>query len=242
MKTNIADYLPRMPITIDERTGSFLDTVVEELGKVRSNGITPDFIEAVDVKGSKVKVYLTQRIVDEYSQLPQVDLDGRVWYGSDPRGYCILEHDLDSATGATTRTVFPDLTCIYHAWMGFARLFTLGLFEFLPSERKNRRQKNEFNRDVRNIKVRNLSSIHDAVDGILIDQGDEVEFAGHYGSVERVKTGTSETFLRCANDFALRIRAYLLGANALVHYTRGSSEATPVRYTPKNAEPSGTQA
>ena len=55
-------------------------------------------------------------------------------------------------------------------------------------------------------------------------------YQGSLENVERVDTGNPETFIRASDTFGLRVKAYLLGADAVVEYQPGSSIGTPVKF------------
>jgi len=78
---------------------------------------------------------------------------------------------------------------------------------------------------------RNLKNAERKIEHIKLYQGSIEEIQKDLGrSVKRLETGKPETFLKEDDTFMLRVRSYLMGADAIVHYQPGSSIGTPVKF------------
>lgn len=103
-----------------------------------------------------------------------------------------------------------------------------------PSVRQRRGLTVAYNHDAKVLRERNEKDLEDAISPIRLYQGTIDEVSGELGvGLKRVDTGKPETFIYERDSHALRIKALILGADALVHYQPGSSIATPVRFTEK---------
>jgi len=49
-------------------------------------------------------------------------------------------------------------------------------------------------------------------------------------ALERVDTKDPKTYIAAEDTFYLRVKAHLMGADAIVHYQPGSAIGTPVKY------------
>lgn len=112
----------------------------------------------------------------------------------------------------------------------FAAVFTLGLhYLFVTLDRKELVKKH--NEKVEGYKQANLAEAEEAVKDIRVFQGTVDEVSKELGKpLERVDTGKAETFMRTSDILNLRVQAYLMGANAVVHYQPGSATGTPVKF------------
>ncbi len=122
--------------------------------------------------------------------------------------------------------------------------FTLGLVPFIyetrPSVRERRKKTKEYNYSVEYFEYKNLEDLWKRVNHIRLYQGDIKTVEDELGPLERVETGTPETFIETKyrliskgfifdSPFWLRVKTLELGADAIVSYQPGSSIGTPVR-------------
>ena len=119
------------------------------------------------------------------------------------------------------------------AFMLTAGLYALGL-ELTVAQRARRSLQRAFHSRARGFRKQNHADIEEKIKSIRLYQGTIEEVAGELGKpLERVDTGKPETYLHKNDPFWLRMEAYLLGANAVVHYQPGSAIGTPVRFKEK---------
>jgi len=85
------------------------------------------------------------------------------------------------------------------------------------------RKNDEYRRKRDEFEKANLADLEKAVKDIKVYQG-TIE------GVERIDTGKPETFIKAKDTFWLRVKAYNLGADAVINYQPGSSIGTPVKY------------
>lgn len=112
--------------------------------------------------------------------------------------------------------------------------FTIGLYALAPSVRKRIQQKRTYDQEVARCRAQNFEDAKQKISGIRVYQGSISELERELGwHGERVDTQGAETFLRAEDTFGLRLQAYRLGADAIVHYVPGSSIGTPVRFVDK---------
>lgn len=87
---------------------------------------------------------------------------------------------------------------------------------------------------VRKFKEKNLSELMENIKDIRIYQGSIEEVSRESAcEAKRVDTGKPETYLKAENELELRIKAYYLGADAIVHCQPGSAIGTPVKFYKK---------
>ncbi len=112
-----------------------------------------------------------------------------------------------------------------------AKLFTLGLYALTKSVQNRKMQETMFYQKVNQYHEANNNQIEDMVKHIRVYQGDIAEAEKVLGHLERVDTRSAERFLKKDGPLSLRIEAYQLGADAIVHYgeTSDSCIGTPVR-------------
>jgi|SRR3989338_1865734 len=122
----------------------------------------------------------------------------------------------------------------YHAQdilSGLVHLFSFGLYYLTPCSRRERQYAKDYKSKVEQYRAENLWDIQKKVKDIRVYQGTIDELQIELGkSLKRVETRNPETFLKAKDTFWLRVHAYLLGADAVVHYQPGSSIGTPVKY------------
>lgn len=116
-----------------------------------------------------------------------------------------------------------------------AAVFTVGLylayFEFSADQNERKNLKDSFHSRAMRFREKNSNDILEKIKDIRLYQGTMEEVAGDIGrSLERVDTGRAATYLHKDDSFWLRVEAYLLGADAIVHYQPGSAIGTPVRF------------
>jgi len=103
-----------------------------------------------------------------------------------------------------------------------------------PSVRERLRKTKRFNKTTQEFKNRNMDDLTEAVKDIRVYQEPVAGVEQALGRpLEIVDTGKSETFIKDKDSFWLRVKAYCLGANAVVDYQPGSSIGTPVKYINK---------
>lgn len=195
--------LPIVSIDMDDKARSFVESLDNIIHKI-------DRIDVVRVEGNYIHVLGKNllRIFNGYSEITQNRVSGEV-------------HE----------TSFKNLEGID---TGFAHLITLGLYSLSPNIRRRKKATNDYNRKVEQYRDENLKEIQDKIKDIRVYQGTIDEVQNELGKpLERVETDKPETFLKGADIFWLRVKAYLLGADAVVHYQPGSSIGTPVKYSDK---------
>lgn len=132
------------------------------------------------------------------------------------------------ASGEVNETSFREVVTFGN---GLATVFTLGLYLLIPSIRQGERLKNGYIEKLGKYERQNLREIEDKVKDIKVYQGTIDEVQRELGRpLERVNTNHPETFLKASDTFWLRVKAYQLGADAVVHYQPGSAIGTPVKY------------
>jgi len=112
-----------------------------------------------------------------------------------------------------------------------AKLCTLGLYALTKGVRNRKKQRKMYYQKAKQYDESNIHLIEDRVKHITIYQGDIAEAEKELGPLERIDTGSAEKFLKDSSTLNLRIRAYPLGADAIIHYveTLGSCIGTPVK-------------
>lgn len=147
------------------------------------------------------------------------------YYGH--RYYEVLQN---RTSGEISETSFKDS---YSLDVGVPMVLSFGIYSFAPHIRKREKQKREHEQKVEQFREANLNDIREKIKDIRVYQGTMDEVQKELGPLERIDTGKPETFLEEVNTFWLRVKAYLNGADAIVHYQPGSSIGTPVRYSNK---------
>jgi len=103
--------------------------------------------------------------------------------------------------------------------------------ELRPSVLKDGRATTEYIKDLEHFQQANLTNLTEKIKDIRLYPGGFSEVSKKLGRrLEIVDTGKPETFISAENKFDLRIKAYGLRANAVIHYNPSSSIGTPVRY------------
>ena len=116
---------------------------------------------------------------------------------------------------------------------GLAGICSLGLAYLIPSFRRRNSIEKEHKRLAEQYKEANLQDMIRAIAHIDVRQGSIADAERDLGPLERVSTREPETFITGKDNFWLRVKAYLLGADAIVEYQPGSSIGTPVRKVQK---------
>ena len=145
--------------------------------------------------------------------------------------------DRETTTGNVEVSSFqgPD----YKTWKDMtAAVATVGLsiayFECSAAQRERKNLRDRFHSRAMRLRESNLNDIAEKIKDIRLYQGTLEEVQQDIGKpLERVDTGKPETYLQKDDPFWLRVEAYLLGANAVVHYQPGSAIGTPVRFKDK---------
>lgn len=133
----------------------------------------------------------------------------------------------DRTSGRESKTSFKEPGSV-EGLLGI--IFTLGIYYALVEEPREFSLRN-YNRMVKQYTEANLTEAEKKVKDVRVFQGTVDEISGELGRpLERVDTGKAETFLWGSDMLNLRILAYKMGANAVVHYQPGSAMGTPVRY------------
>lgn len=192
--------VPIVPMDLDERTREFLGSLDDRLDKSRL-----DKIDAVKVDGNKVYVLGT--------------------YDCLPKHYREIVHDMIREESVTSfndsRGFFDDI----------ATILTLSLYYYLIVIEDKEERIKKYEQKVSEYIQANLTEAEARVKDIRVFQGSVDEVAKELGRpLERVDTGKPETYLHVADTLNLRVQAYHLGANAVVHCQPGSSIGTPVKY------------
>jgi len=199
--------LPKVPIVMDSETKGFLSGLEYKLNNIEAAGFEEGNFHVLGTKG--------------------YDLN------CDPLNY--VEFVRDKETGEVTETSFenPDLfrtNCV--KWI------TAGLYTLTPGMRQRREQKEKYHGKASLYKTQNLEDIRKKIQDIRVYQGTIEEIQAEIGvDVRRVDTEKPETYLTAKNSFWLRVEAYLLGADAVVHCQPGSSIGTPVKYADEKKGP-----
>ena len=120
-----------------------------------------------------------------------------------------------------------------------ASFLTFGLYTFTENMRRRKRQYKDYQQKVKQYEEANEKEILEKINKIKVYQGDVKEAEKELGHLERVDTGSADTFLKeplasnleSSRTYFLRIRAYQLGADAILHYVqdRNVCMGTPVR-------------
>jgi len=112
-----------------------------------------------------------------------------------------------------------------------AKFCTLGIYAFTKGVRNRKKQREMYYQKMNQYKEANEEEGNDKLKHVTIYQGDITEAEKELGPLERVDTGSADRFLKKNNILNLRIRAYQLGADAIIHYmeTSGSCIGTPVK-------------
>ncbi len=116
----------------------------------------------------------------------------------------------------------------------FLDIITLGLHKLytsIPFIKRDKRKTREFNQNFNKFQNANMSELTEAIKDIRIYQGTIDEVANDLGfALERVDTKDPKTYIAAEDTFYLRVKAHLMGADAIVHYQPGSAIGTPVKY------------
>ena len=101
----------------------------------------------------------------------------------------------------------------------------------MPGIRRRKKLKIEYDYKIFHFEEKNLDDIKEKIKDIKVYQGTVEEVSKELGRpLKRIETNAPETFIKANDTFWLRVKAYLLGANAIIHYQPGSSIGTPVKY------------
>jgi len=107
-----------------------------------------------------------------------------------------------------------------------ANLVTVGIHTY-----KRRQKKREFYKRVYQFRDANNKDIEETIKHIKFYQGDLAEVQDQLGKpLKLVDTGTLETYLEARDERLLRVKAYDLGADAIIHYLPEPIIGTPVRF------------
>ncbi len=105
-------------------------------------------------------------------------------------------------------------------------------YQSLPKAVENRNGTAWYWNKVKTFQEENMEDLKEAIKDIKIYQGIIEEVSRELGvELKRVDTGKPETFVQEKDSFWLRVKAHLLGADAVVHYQPGSAVGTPVKWT-----------
>jgi hypothetical protein len=141
-------------------------------------------------------------------------------------GTCGEDKMIYTRNGETKKESFKkigDYTLERHEW--FAKIF---LNERLQKEK-------EYEKILTHISVNNYTNLRKELDKINIYQlsiGDAENKLKT--TLEIIETGSQQKFLKAQNDSNLLLKAYILGADAIVEYQPGSAMGTPVKFVEKN--------
>lgn len=115
---------------------------------------------------------------------------------------------------------------------GFVAPYVATIVHNLRPSVKGRRNKTiAYFNEVETAKKKNQDDLVEAVKDVRLYQGSIDEVAEDLKtSMERIDTGEPKTYICNDDPFKLRVEAAILGADAVVHYQRGSSMGTPVRF------------
>ena len=114
---------------------------------------------------------------------------------------------------------------------GISALTGISLFAASLYYVDKRKFDNPQNNSVYNFQQLNSRDLSIALSEIRLYQGTIDEVERDLGrKLARVDTKKPNTFIRADNDYDLRLKAHLLGADAIVHYQPGSSIGTPVEF------------
>ena len=132
-------------------------------------------------------------------------------------------------SGKVSKTYFRDADC--DIMLLLAKVFSLGIYNLAPSMKQRKMDKKDYETKVEQYRAANLDDIKDKIKNIKVYQGTIDEVQRELGvQLKMVETGTPETFLKEHNTFSLMIKAYLLGADAIVHYQPNCVAGTPVKF------------
>jgi len=174
---------------------------------------------------------------DRLTEINVVRLDGNILYVlgtenllNDPENQIETYHKIErNESRDVTETTFKDNNNFFGI---FPTFFTFGLYQLAPHNVLRRMRKKEYQSQVERFKQLNLEDIEEKISGIRVYQGTIGELQSELGKpLRRVETDKPETFIEAHDPFWLRVKAYQLGADAVVHYQPGSSIGTPVRYS-----------
>jgi len=124
-------------------------------------------------------------------------------------------------------------------WTGAAPMYGLaGLGAIIsstvlvPSAFRRRRQTKKWEKEILDLRSTNLRDLEDEIKDISLYQGSIREVSDELQrDLERVDTGNSSKYLHTKDPLWLRARAWVLDADAVVHYQPGSATGTPVKFT-----------
>ncbi len=113
-----------------------------------------------------------------------------------------------------------------------AKVCTLGLYALTKGVRNRKKQREMYYQKIEQYKKTNKEEGEDKLKHLMIYQGNITEVEEELGPLKRVDTGNVETFLSEESRLLLRIKAYQLKADAIVHYVKENDycyTGTPVK-------------
>lgn len=213
--------LPLVPIDLDQREKDFLTSLDGKIDRILVAGRG---VDKLFVMGNREGALYFNQIDPNYVNSWAV------------REYVTI--DRDKSTGKVDTCLFcgPDYVSPKEVLLGVATLSGYLIYRGLWSEKQRglRGLQKEFHKEAISFRQQNLRDIQERVKDIRLYQGtlEEVE-RDFQRPLERVDTGKPETYIKEQDPFWLRVEAYLLGANAVVHYQPGSVIGTLVRFKEK---------
>lgn len=181
--------------------------------------------------------------VFDHGGIKSLNISGRILhvfgssYGHDDLANTVMHHvTLNADTGKVLHEEsFYKINPNSIVLSGVMSVFGVGLpflvYYLLPNQRERRKEQITYDFAVKNLRGENMKDLEEAVKDIKIYQlppGDVSNLIGK--KFELVDTKKPETFLSAEDHFWLRVRAYELGADAVVGCQIGSSTGTPVRF------------
>lgn len=196
--------LPNISIDMDDEEINFLKSLEGKISNIDVARVEGDNLHVLGTKGKE-------------------DMGIRIFY---------YEITKNKTSGEVKETYFkdplsPDMLPI--------QFLTALLYNLTPSVWQRWKELKNYNKKFTKYREDNLKDIKNKIKDIRVYQGTIDEVQKELGRpLKRVETNKPETFLQENNPFWLRVEAYLLGANAIVHYQPGSSIGTPVKYNNKS--------
>ncbi len=114
-------------------------------------------------------------------------------------------------------------------------------FSFKKSSKERHTKTKQYFRKVKEIGESNMEDLRKYVEEIKLYQGNMEEISKDLGvELKRVDRNDNydkhRTFMQQMDDFWLRVEAFCVGADAVVHYQPGSAIGTPVKFVKKEQE------
>lgn len=212
--------LPQIPLDLDTDNRQFLESLDGRLDRILVARKEGDKLHVMGKKGRGSVYFEGERVVVSYPQggLNYVTLERDTSSGEVQESSSL---DVWSWSNKEKKLAWSTLGIGYAIW-----------WTYFSKERKQRVEaEDNFKNKASHYYQQNLDDIRQKVKHIPVLQSPLSEAESRLGQkLDFVETGSADTFIHASELLWLRAKAYLLGADAIVHYQPGSAIGTPVKF------------